>query len=310
MYDAQAVEALREKIGYERWLLEYLLGKEAYLRGEDTPPPTFRFQPGQPVHVAISVSDVLGAGTALEIIDRVRPLAFLASFKLLDMTFEWVLEENQGVGTYTPGKLVSRLKFVEKAQALKEPGLQWPGPLTARPFLLDYTRELFQNLIEPRNVIVHRHEFSLSEGGLTIRTDTGPVVITPDEQRALVNLVLAVVQLLTNDLQWSPLLEREIKHLLDLLSAHHTRAEFGEAEPFRVEVVAELEGVEEFALDMTELRGQLARTYPGRAPIMSLRVVGRHADGRTTEWVFPYGYAPEAERAVLREDGYSEYRVR
>ena len=65
---------------------------------------------------------------AAEILRAGAPLVFTATFKLLDMLLEWILEENGRKAGF---------RFSEKIKQLQESGLVLPPFMSARPWLFD-----------------------------------------------------------------------------------------------------------------------------------------------------------------------------
>ena len=94
MYDRAAQERFKEKISYELWLLDFLSETQETFEGGSTISKItlMNRQPG--AHVAITVTEVIGSGAAMRVMDAMMPLTFTASYKIIDMIFEWVLEEN------------------------------------------------------------------------------------------------------------------------------------------------------------------------------------------------------------------------
>ena len=122
----QARQELRELTGYEDWLLQHV-----YKLTEDELFPEW---PDAVVYDADTKSSVVrnsGRGNAVLLdwrpgfLQVAPPLVFVASFKLLDMLFEWVLKVTDRFDGY---------QFSRKIKQLDKPGIVYPSVLQARPW--------------------------------------------------------------------------------------------------------------------------------------------------------------------------------
>ena len=134
MYDRAAQERFKEKISYELWLLDFLSEtQETFEGGSNISKITLmNRQPG--AHVAITVTEVIGSGAAMRVMDATMPLTFTASYKIIDMIFEWVLEENKKVGKIqrVPWKFKEKIKIISSSQ------LNYPSLFQSNPYIKDY----------------------------------------------------------------------------------------------------------------------------------------------------------------------------
>ena len=83
---------------------------------------------------------------------------FTASFKLLDMLLEWVLEQNG----YVPSH-----RYAEKIGTLKGP-VTYPAVIESRPCLRDRLRALFASAEPLRGTIIHSRHFRSEDGTLQV----------------------------------------------------------------------------------------------------------------------------------------------
>ena len=98
MYDQTAQTRLREKIGYELWLLDFISEtQETFEGGADISTITLTNRQLD-AHIAKFNKEALGSEAAIKLMNAMSPLTFTASYKILDMVFEWILEENHDAG--------------------------------------------------------------------------------------------------------------------------------------------------------------------------------------------------------------------
>lgn len=96
IYDQQAKNRLKDKQGYELWLLIFLRGIE-YQDGVQR--ETLTIRENGTTHGEIVISESIGSRKAEGVIKSIYPLIFTSAFKLLDLVFEWILEGINLVGS-------------------------------------------------------------------------------------------------------------------------------------------------------------------------------------------------------------------
>lgn len=165
MYDKSSQEQLKEKLGYEIWLLGYLSNTEELLGGETGIPLVTLTNKQTNLHKKVGFSDVFGAQAAQKIINSMTPLIFTACYKILDMIFEWILEENYLNDLIKNKKHPSTWRFSEKMVQIPSLNLSYPPEIEVELHLRDYLFALYKNLLVIRNEIIHRKNFSVSDDG-------------------------------------------------------------------------------------------------------------------------------------------------
>lgn len=192
MYDQVAQERLKEKTNYELWLLDFLSETQEIFEGGPniTTVTLVNRQPN--VHAAITLTEVLGSETVMKVLDTIMPLTFIVSYKILDMIFEWVLEENKAVGNIqkVPWKFGKKIEVISNSQ------LEYPPLFQSNQYIREYLFAIYSNLLKFRNEIVHRNNFSVSGNKLQIKTSENSLEIGREELGALVRTVTAVAKML------------------------------------------------------------------------------------------------------------------
>jgi hypothetical protein len=89
MYDQAVQSQLKEKISYELWFLDFLSKtQEIYEGGSNISTITLINREPSTSHATMAFTETIGSGAAMEIMDKMMPLTFVASFKILDMIIE------------------------------------------------------------------------------------------------------------------------------------------------------------------------------------------------------------------------------
>lgn len=222
MYDKAAIERLIDKLDYERWLMPFAIRK---LRVDDV---SYSLDLTKPTpHVSITVRDSISALPVRTAIIQFLPLLFVAGFKVLDRVAEWILEEN--------GQVVYHASFVKKHELVKAgvavQKLILPALFTSEAGLLQAWIALFDHLREPRNSIIHRHSFRLTNEQLEILDPNNPLstmlTLTASEVVALSDALLTTVDLLIKGPPTPPKLIHKVKDRLDAIATLHGLAPFG-----------------------------------------------------------------------------------
>jgi hypothetical protein len=240
IYDQSAQRRLREKLDYELWLLDFLSNTEETFTG-GTNISTITLINRQPAaHIAIGLTEVLGLGTAIEVMNKMMPLTFTACYKILDMIFEWILEENYAAGNIKDKRSPSQWKFSKKIDKLHKLQLFYPPLMQSEPYIKGYLLALYDRLLKFRNEIVHRNKFSVSDGKLNVTADGQILELDRSELGAFVRVVVAVAKLLVGDFLWGRYIDRLLKYHLDRIQRLHGLNEFKQVKPLIVNVILKI----------------------------------------------------------------------
>jgi hypothetical protein len=207
MYDTTAQQRLTDKLDYEIWVLDFLSTMMDLFHG-GTDISTIQLMNRGEVKRFLSIHDHLGTKYAQQVIDTMAPLTFTASYKVLDMIYEWILEENLSVGVITEVPW----KFSKKVNLIKLTDLIYPSLFTSNPHLKDYSFAFFTNLLPYRNDIVHNHNFSVLADRITLVDSKAGTNLTLDRTHIgyLVRFVVAVAQCLVGKVVFDIFIDRLI----------------------------------------------------------------------------------------------------
>jgi len=215
---------------------------------------------GDHVHFARGVFDTVGAGSVAQVIDRFRPLAFGAAYKIIDILVELVMRLNHEPCPRGRWTFVEKQHYVRTAHPvrlpipLQVPHSQWPR-----------LGALYDRFLEPRHALAHRRSTVQPDGTLVATSRSGSVLleVSSDEQDAFVHLArelgVAVAAGHADRRQ-----RNRIAWQLDVLGRHHGLRKLGARKPRDVirEVIVNLDpaGPERWMLDgkrvHAHLRGQ------------------------------------------------------
>lgn len=313
MYDKSSQEQLKEKLGYELWLLSYLTNTEKTIGGEaNIPVATFTNRENN-FHEKIEISEILGAGSAKKIINLIAPLTFTACYKILDMIFEWVLEENHLAERIHNKKIPSQWRFSEKIKQIPMLNLVYPPAFEAQLFLKSYLFALYKNLLEIRNEIVHRNNFSVSSNGkisVTIPKEKNTLELDSRELNALAKILVTLANILSGNSSLGQFENKHIKYNLDLIQQIHRLDTFNQQKPrllnVKLKVPREKNGL--FLADLKFIRGKLSQSYPGADILFNLEITGIVYDQPTLLWKLPVDSVPDIDILVLPSDSFDKFK--
>ena len=311
MYDQTAQSQLKEKLDYELWLLDFLSKtQETFEGGSDISTITLTNRQSS-AHVAITLTEVIGSGAAMKVVDAMMPLTFTASFKILDMIFEWILEKNKKAGNIQ--KVPWRFK--EKIEVTASVPLNYHPPLLqSKSYIRKYLFALYTNLLKFRNEIVHKNNFSVLDSKLRVETIVDSQLYSIELDRgelgAFVRTVIAAANLLTGVLSFGEQEDYLLKYHLDRIKKLHGLSEFTQAKPILVNVILKVpEEKRIFPADIKFVREQISRIHPNVSVLFNLKVIGLVKDKPSVCWFFPVGSVPKDEVFELRPDSHKNYFI-
>ena len=315
MYNQASQDQLKEKLDYELWLLNFLSNTEEILGGETGISTVTLTNRQTGANVSISLPEVLGGGAARKIINSITPLTFTASYKIVDMIFEWILEENYSAGRITDRDSPARWPFLKKIDQIRNLQLEYPPLMQSEPYIKDYLFALYDKLLKFRHEIVHRNKFSVSSvGKLEITTTTNGQLhileLDPSELDAFVKIAVAVAKLFTGNLSFGSLVDRLLKYHLDRIHKLHGLHEFNQAKPHLVNVVLKVP-IEDtlFPADLKFVRQKLAQIHPNADVLFNLEIIGLVDDKPTDRWKIPVEAVPEIDIIELPSVSFEMFRT-
>ncbi len=269
-FSAESLQELRNLVGYEDWLLE-----SVYKLAEGELFPEW---PDEVIYeLGAAASVVTGHGGAHILLGDWRPgfleagapLVFTASFKLLDMLFEWVLERNGWQANF---------RFSRKLQQLDVPGLHYPAILSSRPWLIERLKGLYRETEPLRGTIIHSRHFESTNGTLRVarskRGVVGEIVeLDASDLRSLAQLSFSVLRFLQGDWVLSDHRDKVLRWQLDRLVKLHKLIPLGQQEPRHTRVRWYTDNPRIQAVDLDRIRRDLEAQNPGQDITFDLRVV-------------------------------------
>ena len=299
--------ALRAKLEYEVWFLNFLEQRIDRARENDQC-PVLRITSGVvPSNIKMTFVESLSNDTAL--IHAMVPLTLVGSFKVLDMIYEWVLEENCKLGKirHVPWR------FTDKEELLKKVSkLQLPPLLVKNAYFFTYSRALFFTLAPFRNEIVHSNSFSVSGDELTLSSSRKGITLTlrGDQVDSIVRFVRILARALIGEITVDEYRHRVIRHYLDLLAPVHGLATFNQQMPrfARVELTVPRKGPA-FPADLKQVRESLSASFTGEEVFFDLKVRAVDGDNLVARWHFSPDEVPDVDVLTLYEESHKANRV-
>jgi hypothetical protein len=311
MFDAPAQALLQEKLEYELWLLDFISGTLEVLEGGSVSRITLTAKKTEAL-VEVKVTDSLAAGAVIKIVNAIMPLTFTAAYKILDVIFEWILQENHDTrnGVRVPWKFSEKIKVIANSWA----ELNFPPLFQSNPYINQYLFALYSNLLQVRNEIVHNHRFSVSDNKLIIDVTENDNSFTLELDRgelsSFVKTVVAVANLLAGYSQLDKREDRLLKYYFDRIEKLHSLPKFDQKEPILMDVVYRVPVENElFNVDLKYIRTRVSEIHPNTDVLFNLEVVGLINNGPSIRWSFPVNSVTREDMLQLRLDDFKEYRV-
>ncbi len=298
---------LLDKLDYEVWLLDFLEKRCDMVKGKLDNPVIEITSRDEPYRKNRGVELHFGLDSTL--MNAMMPFTFIASFKTLDMIFEWVFEENQTLGNIpkVPWRFSEKVKILTHTS-----NLQLPDLFKNQPYLYDYAKALFCQLLPYRNEVIHNNSFSVSGDILTLSSSrTGTSLTLSSEQiGGLVRFVRALVRVLTKKIVVDSYTNKLLQYYLDILAPVHGLTIFNQQVPLFVHVkFTSFKQGPSFPVDMKKVRGEPASTFPTQEVIFDLTVLAMEGENLIAKWYFAPEEVPDMDVMTLYEESHKAHRV-
>ena len=307
---SEARQNLLDKLDYEVWLLDFLAKQQARFEG-GTDISLIKITSDKPgAQINVGITEYIGAGAAQSIMDAIAPLTFTASYKMLDMIFEWILEENHRAGC------ISKLpwRFSDKLQLLANSSkLQFPPLYMSEQYLHTYSEALFRQLLPYRNAIVHDKSFSVSGTTLTLSSAKNGTSLTLSRVQlgCLVRFVIALVRALAGVITVDTYMDNLLRYHLDVLATAHGLATFNQQMPLLVHVeLTVLKHGDAFPANLKQARDTVTRIHPGRDVVFNLTVLAVEGENLIAKWYFAAKEVPDLDMVTFVEESYKTHRLK
>lgn len=294
---------LQTKLDYEVWFLSFLEKHYDRVQGKDAPPVLELTSGDEFYNVEMVSEEHLSSFYNATIINAMMPLTFIASFKALDMIFEWILEKNL---TNVPRPFRKKMELLKK-----EVNLQLPTLFSSQPYLYTYAKELFCNLLPYRHEVVHKNSFSVSEDALTLSSSEQGTSLTLSSKQVdhLVRFVHVLVRALVGDIIIDRNKDMLLRYYLNVLGSVHGLEKFNQQVPLfvHVKLTAPKQGAA-FPADLKQVRDKLALTYPTQEVIFDLKVQAVDGEKLIAKWYFAPEEVPDLDVMTLYEESHKTHR--
>ena len=310
IYDDEARQKLLDKLDYELWLLNQLAEYQLFDGGTDI--TTFKIRGGESGTGILDLDSGEESVPWSRVITTITPLVFTASYKMLDMIFEWILEQN-----YRARKLPespSRWSFKKKLKYLKDKSkLQYPPLFTTQKYLHSYSEALFSQLLPYRNEIVHNKTFSIRKDKLILsssRNQNIRLTLSRVQIGCLVRFVVALTRALAGVIEVNAHMDRLLKYHLDSLKTAHGRKAFKQKKPLLVNVEFEVpKQCGSFSVNLKQIRDKVRGQFSTQDVSFDLSVKTVDGENIITKWYFKEEEVPALDEATFDEGSYKAHRV-
>ncbi len=312
MYDQIAQNQLKEKFDYELWLLDFLSETQKIYEGGPNISTITLINRKSSTHATMPFTEEIGSGAAMKIMDTMMPLTFIASYKILDMIIEWILEENTKSGNIQsiPRYFNEKIKIISSTSVQ----LDYPPLFQSTPYIKDYLSALYSKLLKFRHEIIHKNNFKVPNGKLIIETTEKSKLYSIDLDRgelgAFVRTVVAIANLLTGVLLFGKQEDYLLKYHLDRIKKLHGLSEFRQVKTILINVILKVpEEKSIFPADIKFVRERISQIYPNVKTLFNLKVMGLINNKPSVCWDFPVDFIPKGEVLELRSNNYKKYLV-
>ena len=310
MYDDKARQKLLDKLDYELWLLNQLAEYQIFDGGTDI--ATLKIRSGE---IDTTTLDSEEFYMPPQLTTPMTPLVFTASYKMLDMIFEWILEENHRVGNIkkVPWSFQDKLKLLKG-----KPTLQYPTLFTTQKYLHSYSEALFLRLLPYRNEIVHNNAFSVCKDQLILsssKNNTIGLTLSRVQIGCLVRFVVALARALAGVIEVDTHRDKLLRYHLDSLTTAHGLQAFNQQEPILVNVELEVpEQCGSFPVNLKQIRDKVSAKFPTQDVVFNLTVQAVDGENLIAKWYFkeeevPISDDPTSDEVIFGEESYKAHRV-
>lgn len=293
---------LLSKLDYEIWFLDFLEKRCDMVKGKRDNPVIEITNRDEPVKLLRSFEEHVGLDPTL--LNAMMPLTFITSYKTLDMIFEWIFEENN---------IKVPRQFAEKKKLLKnKSSLQLPTLFKNQPYLYDYSKALFCQLLPYRNEVVHRDSFSVAGDTLTISDfETGNCLTFSSKQvECLVRFVRVLVRALVGEVVVGNYKNKTLHYYLDSLASVHRLPTFNPKLPLFVHVkFISFKHGPSFPVDMKKVHDEPACIFSADQVVFDLTVLAMEGENLIAKWYFAPEEVPDTDVMTFYEESHKAHRV-
>ena len=308
MYDHKARQELLDKLDYELWLLNKLAEYQIFDGGTDI--ATLKIRSGESKTGILDLDSGEELVTSPQLTTLMTPLVLTASYKILDMIFEWILEENHSVRNIkkVPWGFQDKLKLLKgKAK------LQYPPLFTIQKYLHSYSVALFRQLLPYRNEIVHNNAFSVYNNQLVLSSSKNNnigLTLSRVQIGYLVRFVIALARALAGVIEVDVHRDGLLRYYLDSLRSVHGLEALKQKKPLLINVEFEVpKRCGSFPGDLKQVRDKVRILFPTQDVFFNLTVQAVDDDSLIAKWYFKEEDVPTSDEVTFDEGSYKAHRV-
>lgn len=302
------IEELERAISYEMFILEYfrrsIFGSDDEVRNKVEVDLSKKTADGHVIfthHHTIFMD--LSANAVQSALNRLRPMAFVAAFKLHDMIGEWILKKN-GVSAWSFSEKTRRYNEIRAAGHFSEPDY-----FLTRPDVSEVFWKLYERFALYRNKIIHHGGVSLrADGSIVIKLPEGDLLINSYHQSSYASSLFIIAKCLLGRLRDDSHLDAVVDsylarlkdfHGVDSLSARYIRL-------FDVVIRARQEDLEcadpiRLVIDWDNIKETLSRQIPHGmdGEVFFSAEVSVELGDRLATWSIPLDSVPAGNTALI-----------
>ncbi|TMS41334.1 MAG: hypothetical protein FGO69_08755 [Methanobacterium sp.] len=294
VYDVEAKKLLEEEIEYELWLLEFLSTENIFYEKDHLDFYTFiNYKTNKSKGVNIYLGMKKGLHDVL--LNQLRPLSFVSCFKILDLIFEWILKLNESnILNHIPKTKDKKYfqkgvwSFLFKIDLLEsyDNVIDNPPFLDNNPDISKHLFELYKNLKDYRNAVIHKQNFDNSGSSLEITYDSNKLTISKDQLTYFFMIILTIAKILMGKIQLNGFERGLFKYYFDQIQNLHQYTLFNKKKPRLVDVEWFLDNTSK--VDLNFIKNEL-KTYDECKNLeikFNLLIIGIENDKINQAWNF------------------------
>lgn len=303
-FDANTFMKLVERTEYETWLLEavyVLVENELFPAWPDG--VVYPIDKSKAQFFAHARANIILGDWRPGFLNAGAPLVFVSTFKLLDMLFEWILEENGVPSTF---------RFQQKLQHLKGSPI-FPPSIESRAWLKERLVGLYSTLEPLRGTIIHDKHFTATDGNIRVASSKNGIIGTPVEisathLRMLARTIVSVLRYVDGTWHLDELREKTLRHDLDELAVLHGLPALGQRPPFHTCVRVYSTDSDPLLVDLIAIRRDLATRYVHQDCSFDLRVLLVRDSEVIDAYLFPWSVFADPDADGIHSINADQYR--
>jgi len=182
--------------------------------------------------------------------------------------------------------------------------------MNSNKYIFEYLFELYKNLREYRNEIVHKNNFNLLNDNLEITTEARngvktSIVLDNDQLDSFTNSSLTISGLLLGNLSLNLKNDIFLKYSLDQIQNLHKLQLFNQKEPVLLETIVSVNEKDgKFTVNLKSINDQFKSNFPDFEILFKLIIIGYVDDKPSMSWIFNEYQVPEKDVLEINSKSY------